>query len=111
MKKPTKTPQKIRESSTLMDIFTGYSPEDLEEIASQMRDLNIESISIEPDEYSYAECHETRLETEKEAEVRYHKELKKWEKWKENEEKKKVRRKEKLIKEAQKLGLKVEESF
>lgn len=108
MKKPSKKQQLIKEDSDLLDLGIEYSPEDFENIASQMKYYNIEGLEIIMT-WDDVGVKQRRLETTEEAEVRYHKEIKKWEKWKTNEEKKKLNRKKKLIKEAEKLGLRVEE--
>lgn len=108
MKKPTKAPQTIRRESFLIELWNRYSPKDLRDIADQM---DAESISfIEFDQgYSHTEVYEHKLESELEAEVRYTKEMKKYNTFLANSKKKKEKEKLALIKKAKALGLKVEE--
>jgi hypothetical protein len=82
MKKPVKQQQLVRETSTLIDFYDQYSPEDFESIAQTMRDHGILHIGLEPAGDSYNDCcaYEYRMETEKETDLRHAVELKKWEK-------------------------------
>jgi len=113
MKKPVKNKkQNCRIKSYHLSNYESYSPEDFESLAEYMRSNNIDYIEIEADAgYNNVDfrAFEIREETDLEAEVRYNKELKEYEKYKVKQESEKRKRKEKLIKEAKKLGLKIEE--
>lgn len=105
MRKPKKYPIVIKEKSSLLETWTGYSPDDLRYIAKQMEEDNILELSIEVDNCSFAEYHQSRLESQIEADVRYAKELKKWETWKKSERVRKENDKKRTIAQAKKLGL------
>jgi hypothetical protein len=108
MKKPTKKQQVVKRESHLLESFSLYTSEDLRNIADQMDRTNITSLEIDQN-YSGVEFYELRPESELEAEVRYKKEMKKYETLQRNEEKKKEREKATLIKMAKKFGLVVQE--
>ena len=110
MKKPSKKPIEVKEDCYLIDIDIKYTPEDLRDIANRMEQNNISSIIMEY--YGYdggIDFYQYRMESPIEAEVRYTKEMKKYEKWKADEKIRKEKQREKIIKEAKKLGLTVTE--
>jgi len=108
MKRPTKTPLIVRKPSTKIELFDQYPPNELIQIAEEMKAEGILDIEIEPG-WDSCEIFERRLETELEAEVRYKKEMKKYKTFKKREEINKEKKKERLIRDAKKLGLKVVE--
>ena len=106
MRKPSKKPQQIKsDADYLVDIDDEqYTPDDFEDLAKQMRELDILMISFErgyEDTYVYKHV----LESEEEALIRYNKEMKAYNKYKERELKKKQKHLDKVRKEAIKLGL------
>ncbi len=107
MRKPSKKPkQRKSDADGLMDIDDGqqYTPDDFEDLAKQMRELDIVCISCErgyDDTYFYKHV----LESEEEALIRYDKEMKQYVKYKERELKKKQKHLDKVRKQAIKLGL------
>lgn len=107
MKKPTKKPQHIKEDSYLIGSYIEYTPDDLRNIADEMEKSNISWVSIEADEGTYTI--QSRPETDKEAEVRYVRELKAWERFRKKEEERKIKAKERFIRDAKKYGLVIEE--
>ncbi len=110
MQKPSKEPKETRELSYLLETYTSYSPSQLRSIADLMEQNNLLflEIGIEGD-YGDSDftCHQIRMETEQEAEKRFKRETKEYNKYLEMQKKVKDKKKEKLIKEAKKLGLKV----
>jgi hypothetical protein len=111
VKKPTKKPQRVTQYSGLLMAYTDYTPDDLRKIADDMEQRNIISIEIESGGWeSCIEIYETSLETPEQAEIRYQQEMKVYQKHKEVEAKKKESRREAIISEAKKLGLKVSET-
>ena len=106
MKKPSKNPILKKARCHLFDIEVVYSPDDLRDIAYSMETQNLEGIMLEAS-YETSDFVEFRRETPREASVRYGKELKKWNKWKEDQKKAKQKKKDRLIREAKKLGLKI----
>ncbi len=109
MKKPSKEPQMLKRLDTigLINADDGiYSANEIEEIAQQMRDLGIDRVEfrVDSDDY-YSDIYLHTLESEEEALVRYSKEIKKYDKFKEREKVKKEKHLEKVRKQAIKLGL------
>lgn len=105
MKKPSKQQQLIEEYSSILEICVNYTPEDLRNIADSMEDMNIEFVRIEG---GFQEFVQGKKESDQEAEVRYKKEIKKWETWKKKEVERQEKQRQRLIKEAKKLGMTLE---
>ena len=106
MKKPSKKPQQIKsDADYLIDVHGGqYTPDDFEDLAKEMRELDILMISVEAGwEHTYVYKHV--LESEEEALIRYNKEMKQYNKYKERELKKKQKHLDRVRKQAIKLGL------
>jgi len=106
MKKPSKKPQEIKsDGEYLVDVHSGqYTPDDFENLAKEMRELDILVISFDTLwEHTYVYKHV--LESEEEALIRYNKEMKEYNKYKERELKKKQKHIDKVRKQAIKLGL------
>jgi len=101
MKKPCEKPQDIIKRSYLMESYVKYKPEDLRNIASEMENENISWIEFDCE----LDLEQGNMESQHEANVRYAKELKKWESWREKEKKYKEKAQERLIREAKKYGL------
>ena len=85
-------------------IHDEYTANDLEAIAHEMRELDIEKIEFESD-YDGTYLYQYTLESEEEALVRHSKELKKYTKFKERMKEKKQKHLEKVRKEAIRLRL------
>lgn len=111
MNKPTNKPKEIKEKCNLIGDISSIEAKELLDISSEMIDKNILYLTIDSDgdTYHYHEPKilQTRLETQLEADVRYAKELKQYEKEKERQKTLKEQQIEKLKKEAKKLGLNV----
>ena len=78
MKKPSKEQKLIKEDCNLIDVAgrsAMYTANDLEAIAHEMRELDIEKIEFESD-YGGTYLYQYTLESEEEALVRHSKELK-----------------------------------
>lgn len=99
----------IEEESNLMWTYEAMSPQDLRSVADQMEEEGVVSIEISQIYYNDIQILQCRMESPKEFEKRYNKEYNSWKAWKEKEKQRKEGRKEELIKEAKKLGLKVSE--
>lgn len=83
MKKPSKERKLIKKDCNLIDVvYVMYTANDLEAIAHEMRELDIEKIEFESD-YGGTYLYQYTLESEEEALVRHSKELKKYTKFKE----------------------------
>ena len=105
MIKPSKKRKLIKKDCNLIDVHNaGYTANDLEAIAHEMRELDIEKIEFESD-YDGTYVYQYTLESEEEALVRHSKELKKYTKFKEREKVKKEKHLEKVRKQAIALGL------
>ena len=106
MKKPSKKPQEIAsEASSLIDTDSGeYTPDDFENIAKEMRELDILKISFGGG-WDDTNVYMHELESEEEALIRYNKEMKQYNKHKERELKKKQKHLDNVRKQAIKLGL------
>ena len=110
MAKPNPQPQLMNQQSYLIMSNDRYSPEDIIAIADYMTNNNIVGIEIGIDDYSsHLICYECRMETEKEAQKRYERELKKYKTELDQKKRNKESEKAHLIKQAKKLGLKVVE--
>lgn len=109
MKKPTKEPQIVRQAS-LLDIQTGrnLTSEKLRKIADQLDQDGGIAVEFMVSGWGWT-VQMLRYETEEEAKKRYNRQMKQYNKYKEKEKENKEKKKEKLIQEAKKLGLKVEE--
>jgi hypothetical protein len=91
-----------------MYISENYTPDDFRHIADEMERQSISKISLEyNDEDTY--FIEDVMESDLQAEVRYAKEMKKYQKFLLGEAKDKELRKDRLIREAKKLGLRFED--
>ena len=105
MKKPSKEQKLIKEDCNLIDVHWAIcTANDLEAIAHEMRELDIEKIEFESD-YGGTYLYQYTLESEEQAMVRHSKELKKYTKFKERERVKKEKHLERVRKQAIKLGL------
>lgn len=109
MKKPTKQAQLIRQFSCINDLDGQLTASDLRHWAADLDNRGVEYLDIVVRDYEGVIIDEVRYETKEEAEKRYIGAVKRYEKHKKEEKEKEAKRKEELIKEAQKLGLKVEE--
>ena len=104
MKKPKKEKINIEKYSHYFESYTPYTPQDLREIASSMESCGVISVEFCLDGYDgHFKCLEKKLETDRELERRYKKELASYNKYLKSED----NRKKKLIIEAKKLGLKL----
>ena len=108
MKQPTKKPKEIESTSYMLETWSENTPEDFRVIADQMEAEGVSTITIMLNDDSI-DIIQHKLETDIEAEVRYTKEFKKYQTWKKKEAKAKDNRRMRLIKEAKKLGLKIED--
>ena len=111
MKKPINETKTIKRKSRLLKPNTEYTIDELKSIIDKMQQKNVKSVQINT-RYSYAtyvEIKETREETKQEAEKRYQGELTKYNNYLKKNKVAIARKKQKLIKEATKLGLKVVE--
>ena len=105
MIKPSKERKLIKKGCNLIDVVDAeYTANDLEAIAHEMRELDIEKIEFESD-YDGTYLYQYTLESEEEALVRHSKELKKYTKFKEREKIKKEKHLERVRKEAIRLRL------
>lgn len=110
MQKPNKKPREVLEFASFLNIYTTYSPANLRSIADKMESGNILSLKLAlNDIYSGCQltCYQKRIETEEEAEKRFKKEEKEYKRQLALQKKAQAKRKQSLIKEAKKLGLKV----
>lgn len=112
MTKPKKIAKEISKQSYLFDTDCSYTPERLRQIADEMDEQGILYLELEADAgYNNVDfiCKAYRMETPEELDKRYEKEINAYEKERKKAAEKKAKRKSELIKEAKKLGLKVEE--
>ena len=109
MKKPSNKPQLLRRSSELMNIDgTSYTADELQDVVDQMRDLKVEKIEfLVVWDGNY--CFDHYYEIEQEALVRFTKESKKYDTYLKRQEVKKEKHKQRVRKQAIKLGLIPEE--
>ena len=100
MKRPVKKKQIIIKDSYRLETYTSYTSDDLRKIADEMDDEGV--LSIELHECGTADrC----LESDADFERRYKKEYNQWKKWKAAQADRKEKEKDKLIKAAEKLGM------
>lgn len=107
MKKPSKKPQLLKKYDDigLINADDGvYTANEIEEIAQQMRELGIDKVGFNSS-YDDVTVYLYTLESEEEALIRYSKEIKKYDKFKEREKVKREKHLEKVRKQAIKLGL------
>jgi len=112
MKKPTKKAQVVYKEYNFFDLNSSYTSATFRAIADEMDRLSINYLYFEADggynnvDFRCVGCRKERIE---EVNQRYTQELNKYEIYRKEQAKKKENRKAELIKEAKKLGLKVEE--
>lgn len=107
MKKPSREPQMLvkHDNIDLINIDDGvYTANEIEEVANQMREFGVDRIEFRSG-YDSCSLYLHTLESEEEALIRYSKEIKKYNKFKEREKVKKEKHLEKVRKQAIKLGL------
>lgn len=109
MKKPTKKPQLIDESCFRFDVHNNkVTPQKIRDWTYELEEEGVKYIEFCSSEYNF-EVVQYRYETPKEAEKRYNRKIKQYNTHKKRKKENKEKRKQNLIKEAEKLGLKVED--
>lgn len=112
MKKPTKTPKLIeQETYEYIEYDVLISPDYLISMANRMKENNIEFIKIQTISWNEPpDIHIYKYETPDQVEKRYSKELKDYNKFLDKQAKLKEKNKANILREAKKLGLKIDES-
>ena len=109
MQKPTKEPRITYEKCTIFFPYDENTSEDLRRIADIMDEKKIKSIYVDYGDFDGCVVYQYRMESNEEAEKRYTRELKQYDKYNDQVKKNKEKEKEDLIKRAKQLGLKISE--
>ena len=100
MKRPVKKKQIIRKDSYRLETYTSYTSDNLRKIADEMDDEGVLSIELHE-----SGTEDTCMESDADFEKRYKKEYNQWKKWKAAQAERRKKEIDKLIKAAEKLGM------